>query len=133
MTSPQQPAVGWRDWAPPLSPPADPGLPEETAAAIAGRMAGEDPHCVAAQLWDAYAGMLPAEAPVASVSTGVQSVAYPYGHGGSLGAALSRAEWHRERCGGSVSSLPVRAADAGPAPVPPPGYIWPVEDVGGRR
>jgi hypothetical protein len=98
----------WESWAPPLSPPAEAGLPYDEAALIAAAWWDTDPHLCAALQWEAFAALLPAELPVAMVTTGSQSIAYggptP---GGEVGAAMARAQWHRSFTG--VASAPLRS------------------------
>jgi hypothetical protein len=100
----------WESWAPPLWPPTEGGLDRDEAALIAAAWWDEDPHLCAALQWEALAATLPAEGaiPVAMVTTGSQSIAYgrPV-PGGSMGAALARAEWHRSFT--AVASAPLRA------------------------
>jgi hypothetical protein len=101
----------WELWAPPLDPPVPGGLPRDLAEQAAA--AGDCPHCVAAMLWEAYAGMLPPSPAVASMSTGAQSVSYAAQGGGSeAGLAMARADWHRLMCTGTLSSVPLRVAPA---------------------
>ncbi len=101
-------AASWESWAPPLFPPADGGLPVEEAERIAAAWWDVDPHLAAALMWEAYAATLPPELAVAQVSTGAQSVSYGRATpGGELGAALTRAQWHRSFA--SAVSVPLRA------------------------
>jgi hypothetical protein len=101
----------WEAWAPPLYPPATGGLPVDQAEAIAA-LSG-DPHEVAAEQWEAYAATLPPALAVAQVSTGSQSVSYGRATpGGDLGAALSRAAWHRSFLP-TLASVPLRIRRAG--------------------
>ena len=59
-------------------------------------------------MWESYAATLPPELAVAQVSTGAQSVSYGRATpGGELGAALTRAAWHRSFT--SAVSVPLRA------------------------
>ena len=58
-----------------------------------------DDHAAAAEAWEAYAATLAVEPPVASVSTGVQSISYEKGWS-DFDAALDRAQWHRSRAKG---------------------------------
>lgn len=100
----------WESWAPPLAPTAPGGLPRDEAEAIAAAWWDTDRHLAAALMWESYAATLPPAPAVASVSTGVQSVAYsPALPGGELGAALSRAKWHRLMAMTAVS-VPLRLA-----------------------
>ena len=125
----------WEAWGPPLAPPTTGGLPRDEAQAIADEWWAGEPHLCAALQWEAYAATLPPAPVVASVSTGVQSVAYsPAMPGGQLGLALSRAAWHRSMMG-SLASVPLRAAAWDEArrpgfPHPRPGWPWPAEDGG---
>jgi hypothetical protein len=101
--------TSWEAWAPPLAPPADGGLPRDEAEAIADALWDEEPHLAAALMWESWAATLPPAPAVASVSTGVQSVAYsPAMPGGQLGLALGRAQWHRSMTG-SLVSVPLRS------------------------
>ena len=98
----------WESWGPPISPPTDGGLPVDAAQAIADAWWAEDPHLCAALQWESYAATLPPELAVAQVSTGAQSVSYGRATpGGELGAALTRAAWHRSFT--SAVSVPLRA------------------------
>ena len=86
----------WEAWAPPLSPPAAGGLPQDHAQAIADAWWDQDPHLCAALQWEAYAATLPMTPTVSQVATGAQSVSYsPALPGGEYGLALARAQWHR--------------------------------------
>ena len=97
----------WESWAPPLFPPADGGLPVDDAQAIADAWWDVDPHLAAALMWESYAATLPPELAVAQVSTGAQSVSYGRATpGGDLGAALTRAQWHRSFT--TAVSVPLR-------------------------
>jgi hypothetical protein len=79
-----------------LAPPADGGLPRDEAQAIADAWWDDEPHLCAALQWEAYAATLPPSMPVAQFATGMQSVSYGRAlPGGELGAALTRAAWHR--------------------------------------
>jgi hypothetical protein len=126
------PCLPWQSWAPPLDPPVDGGLPEDQAQCIADAWWDYDPHLCAALMWEAYAATLPPSAPVASVSTGVQSVTYsPAAPGGDYGAAMARAAWHRSLMV-SLASVPMHRAP----PYPPHGMYpgawvqwWNVEAV----
>ena len=105
MSSP----ASWELWAPPLAPPAEVGLPRDTAQEIADAWWDADPHLCAALQWEAYAAMLPPAIAVAQVATGAQSVSYGRATpGGDLGAALARAAWHRSFT--SAVSVPLHAA-----------------------
>jgi hypothetical protein len=116
VTTPRPP---WELWAPPLAPPADGGLPYADAEAIAAAWWDDDPHLCAALQWEAYAATLPPALAVAQVSTGAQSVSYGRATpGGDLGAAMSRAAWHRSMADTS-GSVPCEV-------VPPPGRPRPV-------
>jgi hypothetical protein len=109
----------WESWAPPLAPPAEGGLSRDDAAAIAAAWWDDDPHLAAALMWEAYAATLPPALAVAQVSTGAQSVSYGRATpGGDLGAAMSRAAWHRSMADTS-GSVPLEV-------VPPPGRPRPV-------
>jgi len=100
----------WEDWAPPLDPPRDGGLPYDQAAGIAAAWWAADQHACAALLWEAYAASLPPELPVSMVSTGAQSVSYGQAvPGGELGAAMARAAWHRSLASTLVSVPMIRA------------------------
>ena len=104
-------AIDWEDWAPPLSPPVDGGLSVAVAQSIADVMWADDPHCAAAEMWEAYAATLPPTAPVAQVTTGAQSVSYsPASPAGDYGAALARANWHRSFCTGQLTSASLHSA-----------------------
>jgi len=96
----------WQTWAPPLDPPTAGGLPADVAQVIADATWATDPHLCAALQWEAYAAMLPPPAPaVSQVATGAQSVTYsPPMPGGTAGAAMARAAWHRSlsQAGGSI-------------------------------
>jgi hypothetical protein len=94
---PDEPA--WTLWAPPLDPPMAAGLPYEVAEGIIAALWDEDQHLALAELWDAYAGILPPEPSVRSVSTGAQSVQYAAGGGGVFGLAVARAAWFRSLAG----------------------------------
>jgi hypothetical protein len=110
----------WEAWAPPLAPPADGGLPRDEAQAIADAWWDEEPHLAAALMWEAYAATLPPELPVSMVTTGSQSVATGRAMPrGSLGLAMSRAEWHRSFTAGV--SVPLAVA---PAQLENPGGEW---------
>ena len=88
--------TAWQAWAPPLDPPVAGGLPEADAEQIASDWWDEEPHLCAALQWEAWAATLPPSVPVAQVATGSQSVSYsPPMPGGSSGAAIARANWHR--------------------------------------
>jgi len=103
------------------------GLDLEMAESIHQAWAGQDPHCAAAEMWEAYAATLPPSPNVAAVSTGVQSVSYsPPMPGGDYGAALARAEWHRSFCRGELISVPTRAVTIEDVELPA-GIIWDVE------
>jgi hypothetical protein len=111
----------WEAWAPPLNPPTTGGLDRDEAQGIADAWWSEDPHLCAALQWESYAATLPPAPTVASVSTGVQSVAYsPAMPGGQLGLALGRAAWHRSMMG-TLVSVPLRAAAWDEAKAP----AWP--------
>ena len=100
----------WQAWAPPLAPPADGGLPYDEAQAIADAWWDDEPHLCAALQWEAYAATLPPALAVAQVSTGMQSVSYGRAvPGGELGAAMTRAAWHRSFLSG-LASVPLQAA-----------------------
>jgi hypothetical protein len=100
----------WEAWAPPLAPPADGGLPRDEAQAIADAWWDEEPHLCAALQWEAYAATLPPSLPVAQVATGMQSVSYGRAvPGGDLGAAMTRAAWHRSFLSALIS-VPVKPA-----------------------
>jgi hypothetical protein len=119
-------AIRWEDWAPPLSPPADRGLDRDVAEQIAAAMWASDPHCAAAEMWEAYAATLPPSPSVSAMSTGSQSVAYaPAGPSGDYGLALARAAWHRSFCDGQLQSVPLESTT--PAPIPwdrlPPWWV----------
>jgi hypothetical protein len=104
-------APGWESWAPPLDPPFDGGLPAGEAARIADAWWDEDPHLAAALMWESYAATLPPGLPVSSVTTGYQSVSYGSATpGGDLGAALTRAQWHRSFTTGVSVPLRMRPA-----------------------
>lgn len=106
-------APAWESWAPPLSPPAERGLDAGHAAAIAAAWWDTDPHMCAALMWESYAATLPPALPVAQVSTGAQSVSYGRAlPGGELGAAMSRAAWHRSLAA-STGSVPLRVRAPG--------------------
>jgi hypothetical protein len=124
VTDPSSPWVGW---APPLTPPAQTGLPAARAQQIADAVWDDDPHLCAAIMWEEYAATLPPSPAVASVQTGVQSVSYgsPV-PGGELGLALGRAAWHRSFC--SPGSVPLEVARISGGE-PPPGVWWPVEPI----
>jgi len=131
---PDQPAPpGWTLWAPPLDPPTAGGLPESVAQAIADAAWSTDPHLCAALQWEAYAGMLPPQPAVASVSTGAQSVSYsPPMPGGDFGLAMSRAAYHRSLAS-SLGTIELTVAEPALASVPDnpwaPAYdpnYWPV-------
>jgi hypothetical protein len=93
-------APAWESWAPPLSSPAEAGLPYDEAEAIAAAWWECEPHLAAALMWESYAATLPPELPVSMVTTGSQSVAYGQAiPGGELGLALARAAWHRSFTG----------------------------------
>jgi hypothetical protein len=105
----------WELWGPPQDPPVPGGLPAAMVAQVAeaALAAGTCDHCIAAELWEAYAGMLPVAPAVASVSTGAQSVSYGAGFGAdAAGLAMARAAWHRSFCTGELVSVPLA--------VPPP-------------
>ncbi len=105
----------WEAWAPPLDPPTDGGLPIEEAQAIADAWWAESPHECAAEMWEHYAAILPPSLPVAQVATGMQSVSYGRAvPGGELGAAITRAAWHRSLLSGLIS---VPLSNAVPHPV----------------
>jgi len=100
----------WEAWAPPLNPPTTGGLDRDEAQGIADAWWADEPHLCAALQWESYAATMPPAPVVASVSTGVQSVAYsPALPSGPLGLALSRAAWHRSMMG-TLVSVPLRAA-----------------------
>ena len=108
-------AASWESWAPPLSPPADGGLPRAEAERIADDWWDTEPHLCAALQWEAYAATLPPTLPVAQVATGMQSVSYGRAvPGGELGAAMTRAAWHRSLLSALVS---VPLSNAVPHPV----------------
>ena len=108
-------AASWESWAPPLSPPASSGLPFDEAQAIADAWWDIEPHECAARQWEAYAATLPPTLPVAQVATGMQSVSYGRAvPGGELGAAMTRAAWHRSLLSGLIS---VPLSNAVPHPV----------------
>ena len=89
----------------------------DEAQAIADAWWNDDPHLAAALMWEAYAATMPPELAVAQVSTGAQSVSYGRATpGGNLGAALTRAQWHRSFT--TAVSVPLRAAR-------PDGYSCP--------
>ena len=89
-------AAPWESWAPPLAPPVDGGLPVEEAQRIADDWWDTEPHLASALQWEAWAATLAPSIPVAQVATGMQSVSYGRAvPGGELGAAMSRAAWHR--------------------------------------
>ena len=89
-------SASWEAWAPPIAPPADGGLPYDQAQAIASDWWDCEPHLCSALQWEAYAATLPPSLPVAQVATGMQSVSYGQAvPGGDLGAAITRAAWHR--------------------------------------
>ncbi len=103
-------ASSWEAWAPPLAPPADGGLPYDEAQAIADAWWDEEPHLAAALMWESYAATLPPSLPVAQVATGMQSVSYGRAvPGGELGAAVTRAAWHRSFLS-TLQSVPLRVA-----------------------
>ena len=102
--------ASWESWAPPLAPPADGGLPIEEAQAIADAWWDDEPHLAAALMWEAWAATLPPTLPVAQVATGMQSVSYGRAvPGGDLGAAMTRAAWHRSFLSALIS-VPLRNA-----------------------
>lgn len=81
----------------------------DDAQAIADAWWDDDPHLAAALMWESYAATLPPELAVAQVSTGAQSVSYGRATpGGELGAALTRAAWHRSFT--SYTSVPLRVS-----------------------
>jgi len=124
VTDPSQPWVGW---APPLTPPAQAGLPAARAQQIADAVWDDDPHLCAAIMWEEYAATLPPAPAVASVQTGVQSVSYGAPTpGGELGLALGRAAWHRSFC--SVQSVPLEVAPISGEDVPWSRW-WTVDPV----
>jgi hypothetical protein len=90
-------------------------LPIAIGQEIAELYWSANPHLAAALMWEYYAAMLAPSPSVASVSTGVQSVAYT-GPGGAFGLAVARAEWHRSQLG-DLASVPVV--------VGPGGANWP--------
>jgi hypothetical protein len=99
----------WRAWAPPIDPPTAGGLAEAQALEIVAAYWDDDPHEAAAEMWEAYAAMLPPGAAVAQVATGSQSVSYsPPMPGGDLGLALARAAWHRSLLG-TLHTAPLRS------------------------
>ncbi|MGP7996713.1 MAG: hypothetical protein ACLPKI_05185 [Streptosporangiaceae bacterium] len=101
--------TSWEAWAPPLAPPTDGGLPVDDAQAIADAWWDDEPHLAAALMWEAYAATLPPSLPVAQVATGMQSVSYGRAvPGGDLGAAITRAQWHRSFLS-TLVSVPLRA------------------------
>ena len=66
-------------------------------------------------MWEHYAAILPPSLPVAQVATGMQSVSYGRAvPGGELGAAITRAAWHRSLLSGLIS---VPLSNAVPHPV----------------
>src|SRR5262249_60219206 len=95
-----------RGGPPRRAPPPAGGLPADVAQVIADATWATDPHLCAALQWEAYAAMLPPPAPaVSQVATGAQSVTYsPPMPGGTAGAAMARAAWHRSlsQAGGSI-------------------------------
>jgi hypothetical protein len=102
----------WELWAPPIDPPTTPGgVPRDVAQGIADLYWDDDPHLCAALQWEYYAAMQPPTPSVASVSTGVQSVAYqPSVPSGEYGLAMSRAAWHRSFLSGELFSVPLVSA-----------------------
>ena len=88
-----------------------PGMSEDEKDGFV-RAAPNDPHMAAALAWESWSATLAAEASVASVSTGAQSVTY---RGGSspFDVAVERANWHRSRAR-------VKAVQVGPKH----GYGW---------
>jgi len=126
----------WQLWAPPLDPPTAGGLPADVAAIIADATWATDPHLCAALQWESYAAMLPPPgASVSQVATGAQSVTYsPPMPGGTAGAAMARAEWHRSlsQAGGSIPlvlappSVPSAPGDPWLAYAEAYSHWWPV-------
>lgn len=100
----------WQQWAPPLDPPTEGGLPERTAQAIYDAIWPADPYLAAAMMWESYAATLPTEASVVQVATGAQSVTYAAGTGGgAFGLAIARAKWFRSMAG-SLTSVELRGS-----------------------
>jgi hypothetical protein len=127
---PSPPCIPWQSWAPPLDPPTPGGLPEDQAQCIADAWWDDSPHLAAAMMWEAYAAMLPPASALASVSTGAQNVSYsPASPGGDLGAALSRAAWHRSFVTGEIVSIPLRQSRPHPHSSLAGGW-WDWWDVG---
>jgi hypothetical protein len=127
------PCVPWQSWAPPIDPPTAGGLPVDQAQCIADAWWDYSPHLCAALMWEAYAAMLPPATAVASVSTGAQNVSYsPASPGGDLGAALSRAAWHRSFITGELASIPLHLAHARGRGCVTAGGSWNWWEVGGE-
>lgn len=122
MTAPTPPA--WEAWAPPLDPPTAGGVPYDVAADIAAQYWDTEPHLCAALQWEFYAAMQSPTPSVASVSTGVQSIAYsPPAATGEYGLAMARAQWHRSFISGVIESVPLCSS------VPEPRYQAPLRDM----
>lgn len=120
MTFPPVPPP-WDTWFPPL---LDPGV----AAGIGNEWWDEDPHWAAYLAWIAYAATLPPTASVSTVGTGTQTVTYsPAMPTGDYGAAIARAEWHRDLSGhGGLVSVPLTTYRA--VAVPLTVDVWRVYD-----
>ena len=82
-------------------------MPLEVAQGIADAYPGQ-PYLIAGLQWQWYALSLPATPAVASVNTGVQSVAYA-GSGSAFDAAMARADFFFGQAFGTLVSVPLIA------------------------
>lgn len=109
--------ANWQDWAPPLNPPVESGVPIDVAQEIADTYWESEPHLCAALQWEYYAAMQTPTPAVSSMSTGVQSIAYsPPAPGGAYGTAMARAQWHRGFITGQMESVPLYSSVPKPYP-----------------
>jgi hypothetical protein len=106
MSDPGDSTPGWAALAPPLDPPTDGGVPLAVAQGIADQFWPDHPYLTWGLMWEYYALMQPPVAAVASINTGVQSVAYTGGQS-PYDTYMARAQVFFDRAMGNLVSVPL--------------------------